>query len=70
MPGKSLGVGIALVHGDFEMLDPLALQQGEHLLLRERPLIQILLVERIHILAVTAQGVAAAALFDLDASSA
>ena len=54
MPGKGLGVGVALVHGDFEMLDPLALQQGEHLLLREHPLIQILLVERIHVLAVTA----------------
>ena len=68
MPGKGFGVGVALVHGDFEMLDPLALQQGEHLLLREHPLIQILLVERIHVLAVTAQGVAAAALFDLDAA--
>ena len=51
--GKGLRVGSALVFAQFHVLDPLELQQGDNLLSCELPFLNILFVERIHVLSVT-----------------
>ena len=53
MAGEGLGVGVALVHGDFKMLGPQELQHSEGLFLGQVAFVDILLVEGVMVLAHT-----------------
>ena len=64
--GQGHGVGAALVFGQLKMLDPLELQQGQHLFAGQIALFDVLLVEGVHVLTVTARRAGAGHLFHFD----